>query len=188
MIAWHGPIVVVPECNGLRIQTCFCPFGACSFPLFFYLWLYIPFLDLGRFFSFLILYTVGRTPWTRHQPFARPLPTQTSMPWVGFEPTIPVFETEKTVHTLDRAATVIGPLHFNSCLFTRCNFKLLLHNKLPCFCILFMFSFSLLVITLWPTFGLLNLQLNKNWTELNLWWSPNTLLDEYGPVTPQCQH
>jgi hypothetical protein len=30
------------------------------------------------------------------------------MPRVGFEPTIPVFEREKTVHALDRAATVIG--------------------------------------------------------------------------------
>jgi hypothetical protein len=29
------------------------------------------------------------------------------MPWVGFQPTIPVFEREKTVHALDRAATVI---------------------------------------------------------------------------------
>jgi hypothetical protein len=27
---------------------------------------------------------------------------------VGFEPTIPVFELAKTVHVLDRAATVIG--------------------------------------------------------------------------------
>jgi hypothetical protein len=27
---------------------------------------------------------------------------------VGFEPTIPAFEREKTVHALDRAATVIG--------------------------------------------------------------------------------
>jgi hypothetical protein len=30
------------------------------------------------------------------------------MPWVGFEPTIPVFERAKTVHALDRAAIVIG--------------------------------------------------------------------------------
>jgi hypothetical protein len=30
------------------------------------------------------------------------------MPWVGFEPTIPVFERTKTVHALNRAATVIG--------------------------------------------------------------------------------
>jgi hypothetical protein len=71
-------------------------------------------LDLGRFFSFLILYTVGRTPWTGDQPVARPLPahrttqtqnkrTQTPMPRVGFEPTIPVFERAKTVHALDRA-------------------------------------------------------------------------------------
>jgi hypothetical protein len=28
---------------------------------------------------------------------------------MGFEPTIPVFERAKTVHDLDRVATVIGP-------------------------------------------------------------------------------
>jgi hypothetical protein len=28
------------------------------------LWLYGPLLGLGRFFSFFIFYTVGRTPWT----------------------------------------------------------------------------------------------------------------------------
>jgi hypothetical protein len=79
-----------------------------------YPWLYSPFLlDLGRFFSFLILYTVGRTPWTGDQPVASPLPThttsqtrnkrtQTSTPGVGFEPTIPVFERAKTVHALPR--------------------------------------------------------------------------------------
>jgi hypothetical protein len=50
---------------------------------------------------------------------ARPLParrtaqtqdkrTQTSMRRVGFEPTIPVFELTKTVHPLDRVATVVG--------------------------------------------------------------------------------
>jgi hypothetical protein len=82
------------------------------------LWLYSP-LDLGRFFSFLILYTVGRTPWTGDQPVTRPLPThrttqthnkgtQTSMPGMGFETMTPVFERAKTVHALDRAATVIG--------------------------------------------------------------------------------
>jgi hypothetical protein len=30
------------------------------------------------------------------------------MPRVGLEPTIPVFERTKTIHVLDRAATVIG--------------------------------------------------------------------------------
>jgi hypothetical protein len=30
------------------------------------------------------------------------------MPRAGFKPTIPVFEWAKTVHVLDRAATVIG--------------------------------------------------------------------------------
>jgi hypothetical protein len=77
------------------------------------LWLYSH-LDLGRFFSFLILYTVVRTPWTGDQLVARPLHThrttqtqnertQTFMPRVGFEPMIPV-----TIHAFDRAATVIG--------------------------------------------------------------------------------
>jgi FAD synthase len=33
---------------------------------------------------------------------------QTSIPLVGFEPTIPEFERAKAVHALDRAATVIG--------------------------------------------------------------------------------
>jgi hypothetical protein len=34
--------------------------------------------------------------------------TQTSMPRLGFEPTIPVFERSKTVHVLDREAIVTG--------------------------------------------------------------------------------
>jgi hypothetical protein len=35
---------------------------------------------------------------------------QTSMPWVGFEPTIPAFERAKPVNGLDCAATVIDSL------------------------------------------------------------------------------
>jgi hypothetical protein len=34
--------------------------------------------------------------------------TQTCMPQVRFEPMIPVFEVEKTIHVLDHASTVIG--------------------------------------------------------------------------------
>jgi hypothetical protein len=67
------------------------------------------------FFSFLILYTVGRTPWTGDQPVASPLPTRrttqtqnertpTGMPQVGFQAMIAMFERAKTVHALDRAA------------------------------------------------------------------------------------
>jgi hypothetical protein len=77
-------------------------------------------VNLARFFfQFLNLYTVGRTLWTGDQPVSRPLPThrttqienkrtQTFMPRVGFESMIPVSERAKTVHGLDRAATVIG--------------------------------------------------------------------------------
>jgi hypothetical protein len=85
-------------------------------------------LNLDRFFSFLNFYTVGRTPWTRDEPDARSLPahththrttqtqnkrTEISMPEVGFEPKIPVFERPKTVHATDRATTVIGSLIFS---------------------------------------------------------------------------
>jgi hypothetical protein len=84
-----------------------------------YLWLYSPMLGLGRFFNFSIFYTVGMTPWTGNQPVARPLlthrttqtrnkRTQISMPQVGFEPTIAVFERGTTVHALDRAGSVNG--------------------------------------------------------------------------------
>jgi hypothetical protein len=79
-----------------------------------------PFAGPWPLFHFLDFYKVGRTPWTGDQPVARPLPihrteqtqnkrTQTSMPQVEFEPTVPVFEWAKTVHALDRASTVIGP-------------------------------------------------------------------------------
>jgi hypothetical protein len=74
---------------------------------------------LAVFFSFSIFYTAGRTPGKGDQPVARPLPAhrtaqtqnkciQTSMPWVGFEPTTPLFERSKTVHALDSATAVIG--------------------------------------------------------------------------------
>jgi hypothetical protein len=87
-----------------------------------YLCFRIHLLGLGRVFSFLIFYTVGRAPWTGDQPIARPLRahrtasiqnkrTQTSKPQVGFELTIPVFERTKTVRALDRAASVIDILH-----------------------------------------------------------------------------
>jgi hypothetical protein len=73
-------------------------------------------------FQFLNLKTVGRTPWTGDQLVAKPIPiqritqtqnkrTQTSMSQVGFEPTIPLLERSKTVHTLDSAATISAGLY-----------------------------------------------------------------------------
>jgi hypothetical protein len=67
-------------------------------------------------FSVSYLYKVVRTAWMGDRPIARLLPThrknrtQTSMPRVGFEPMIPVFERAKTVHDLllNCSATVIG--------------------------------------------------------------------------------
>jgi hypothetical protein len=80
-----------------------------------YPWLHSPFVGPSPLFQFLNPYIVGTMPWTGDQPVAMPLPihrttqkkcTQTSMPWVGFELTIPVFERAKTVRALNRAATV----------------------------------------------------------------------------------
>jgi hypothetical protein len=76
-----------------------------------YLYLALEPLWISAFFSFLIIYTVGRTPWTGDEPVARLLPIhritqtqkkriQTSTPRVGFEPTTPVFEQAKAVHAL----------------------------------------------------------------------------------------
>jgi hypothetical protein len=65
-------------------------------------------------------YTGGRTSWRSDQPVTRPLPTHRTTQTqnkrthrhpclrVGFEPTIPAYERAKTVHALDRAATVTG--------------------------------------------------------------------------------
>jgi hypothetical protein len=70
-----------------------------------------------------MLYTDGRTPSTGDQPVARLLRIylraqtnnvrkQKYMPRVGFEPMTPVFEQVKTVHAIDRAATVTGPVFY----------------------------------------------------------------------------
>jgi hypothetical protein len=75
------------------------------------------FLGPWPLFSFLILYRISKTPWTEDQPVARPLPiqkttqtqnkrTKTPIPRVRSEPTISVPERAKTVHALDRVATV----------------------------------------------------------------------------------
>jgi hypothetical protein len=85
-----------------------------------------PFVGPLPLFQFLDFYAVGRTPWTRDQPVVRPLPirrtaqtqnkrTQTSMPQVGLEPTMPAFDRAKAVHALDRAATVMGGNPRRSC-------------------------------------------------------------------------
>jgi hypothetical protein len=62
-----------------------------------------------RFTSFTRSRTVGRTPWTGDQLVARLLPVHkhrkthswhkslTSMPWVGFEPTVPMSARAKTI-------------------------------------------------------------------------------------------
>jgi hypothetical protein len=74
--------------------------------------------------------TDGRTPWTDDQLVARLLPKhrttqtqknaythQTSMPWVGFEPTIPASERAKTVHVSDCSATVTGFFYITTYIF-----------------------------------------------------------------------
>jgi hypothetical protein len=103
--------------DNIWISICLsvCPSVCLSIRLSVCLWLYSPFVGPWPLFWFLNPYTVGRTPWTRDQLVARPLPThrtrqtqnkriQSSMPWVGFDPTIPMFERSKTIHALDHVA------------------------------------------------------------------------------------
>jgi hypothetical protein len=71
------------------------------------------FVHLGRFFSFIILTQSvglldGGSGRLKASAYTQNKRTQTSMPRVGFQPTIPVFELAKTIHALDSAATVIG--------------------------------------------------------------------------------
>jgi hypothetical protein len=78
-------------------------------------WFYSPLLGPGRLLSFVIVYTVSRTPWTGDQPVASPLTThgtaQTQTKRTQrFEPTTPIFEQVKTGHASDCVTTVIGVL------------------------------------------------------------------------------
>jgi hypothetical protein len=53
---------------------------------------------------------------------------QISMPWVGFEPTIPVFERAKRVDALDHAVTVMGIFCIILEIFSKVDFQLLFHD------------------------------------------------------------
>jgi hypothetical protein len=88
---------------------------------FFFHWLYSPLGPWSLFFGFMIiLQTVGLlgrviTSWQglylntgQHKHRINTYTHQTCMPCVGFEPMIPASEREKTVHALDRSATVTG--------------------------------------------------------------------------------
>jgi hypothetical protein len=75
-------------------------------------------MGIGRFLSFLIdTQSVGllgrgislsQGRYLHTEQYKHRINTQTYMPRVGFEPIIPVFERAKTVHAIDRAATVTG--------------------------------------------------------------------------------
>jgi hypothetical protein len=109
------------------------------------------FVDLGRFFSFLIytqsvrLLRLGIRPsqgrYLHTEQHKQNKRTQTPMPRVGFEPVILLFERAKTVHVLYRAATVIGPA-------LAYPFLLAMENRLvksPCFrCMCLCFRLSTL--------------------------------------------
>jgi hypothetical protein len=67
----------------------------------------IALVAFGRFFTSLI-YTQSVPLPTHKTTQTQNKPTQTFMPVVGLELTIPMFERVKTVYVLDGAATVIG--------------------------------------------------------------------------------
>jgi hypothetical protein len=99
-------IALVSRCNVWRSE--------------FFQWLFQSIQGPGLLFSFVIFFTqmvglVGRVIsssqglylYTRqHKHRINAYTHQTSMPWTGFKPTIPASEWAKTVHALDRTATV----------------------------------------------------------------------------------
>jgi hypothetical protein len=76
-----------------------------------------PFFEHWPLFKFLNPRHIRQDSLDGDQPVTRQLPaymiaqtTRASMPRVGLEPTIPVFELAKRVHSLDRAVTVSGSM------------------------------------------------------------------------------
>jgi hypothetical protein len=72
------------------------------------------FWSIGLSFLSFLIRDVGRTPWTGDQLVARNRKTHThpqipSMPWVGFECTVPASERAKTVHTPVHEASFLSP-------------------------------------------------------------------------------
>jgi hypothetical protein len=118
----HSPASLQPTQTGNVNQK----YLRISLFLFATIWELAPTLEHRADFSVSWSFTDGRTPWTGDQLVARPLPKhrttqtqknahthQTYMPWVEFEPTIPASERAKTVHALDRSATVTGTLRIS---------------------------------------------------------------------------
>jgi hypothetical protein len=128
-------VLLLPGCLS-RIDTnvqSFCIAWICSFSIDtvqeprcyafggFYSLPFAPTLHHRADFSVSWSFTDGRTSWTGDQLVERPLSKhrtiqtqknvdthQTSMPWVGYKPTIPASERAKTVHASDRSATMTG--------------------------------------------------------------------------------
>jgi hypothetical protein len=80
---------------------------------FLLLWLYSPLLDLGCFFSFLIIYTVGSTPWMRDQPVQGLYIYTDIRASSGIRTHNPRVRASEDNYALDSAVTLIGLVYFN---------------------------------------------------------------------------
>jgi hypothetical protein len=126
--------------------------------LFIYLSIYLsmtlpPFVGSWPLFRFLNLFTQSVGPLGRgmslsqgrymhtgqHKHNKR---TQTSMPQVEFEPTIPVFERAKTVHVLDHATNVIGFPRHSIYIYDFYNSRFLGPPATDCKCLTYIVLFS----------------------------------------------
>jgi hypothetical protein len=98
----------------------------CRTTVIFFHWLYSPLGPWHLLFSFMIiLQTVGllgRVISSSQGLYLNTGQHQTSMPCVGFERTIPASERAKTVHTLDRSATVTGSDNGYACIKLTLNY------------------------------------------------------------------
>jgi hypothetical protein len=94
------------------------------------------------------------------------------MPWVGFETSILVFERAKTVHALNRAATVIGWAQPS-------NFKL---KRRPCKPVTA--SLVITVMKTWPHFRMANICAI---VKRNITWKLRQFLNYRFPISARCE-
>jgi hypothetical protein len=110
-----------------------------------------PFVGLWPLFSFLILYTVGRTPWTGDQSVARPLPTHRETQTESKHTDIHVSSVIRTHDLRIRAGEVgsclrprghcdryylsifVGKSHIATCCLESCNFLLIAGTNINIF-------------------------------------------------------